>query len=904
MESYVAVLKEVAHRYGTLDALERTSLQIPAGQMVGFIGPDGVGKSTLLGLLSGVKKLQTGSISVLDKDLSKQRDRRSLGPRIAYMPQGLGKNLYMSLSVRENVAFFGRLYGQKKAERNARIRNLLESTGLLPFQDRPAGKLSGGMKQKLGLCCALIHDPDLLILDEPTTGVDPLSRRQFWNLIEQIRSRRKQMSVIIATAYMEEAERFDWLAAMNAGKVLTTGAPEAIMKQTATTNLDAAFIALLPEAKRKQYQEPAPVERRAGGERAIIAKGLTMRFGDFTAVDNVSFEIEQGEIFGFLGSNGCGKTTTMKMLTGLLNPSEGEAQLFGISTTDDNVDMRSHVGYMTQSFSLYTELTVRQNLLLHARLFHLPPRKMDARIKELIERFKLDAYADSFAQDLPLGIRQRLSLAVAVVHSPKMLILDEPTSGVDPVSRDLFWQLLIDLSRKEGVTIFISTHFMNEGERCDRVSLMHGGKVLASDTPAKLVEAKNRSTLEEAFIDYLQEAAGHDAKSEIQSEPPPKSSLPNPHFSPLRLFGYSYRETLEIARDPVRLMFALFGTIFLMFSLGYGISMDVKDLKFAVLDRDKTPQSYDYIQNISGSRYFIEQVPLQSQAELDSRMRKAEISVALVIPPGFGKDLVKGSGAQIAVWVDGAMPFRAETIAGYIRGMHYDYLSKYLLDSRGYTLDSLSLVDIEMRYRYNQDFKSIYAMVPAVIPMLLVFIPSILMALSIVREKELGSITNFYAAPVTRFEFLIGKQLPYIVISMISFFGLVLLAVTLFDVPLKGSFAALSLGALLFVTATTGLGMLMSAFTKTQIAALAGTAIFTMLPTISFSGLRDPVSSLEGVGAFIGTIFPATYFINICRGVFSKALEFRELEFDFIALAAAVVVITLLSISVLKKQEP
>lgn len=905
MDQFVAVINELDHKYGDVVALDRISLDIPFGKTIGFIGPDGVGKSTLLGLVAGVKKLQRGSIKVLGGDIKKQGHRDKIGPRIAYMPQGLGKNLYMSLSVRENIEFFGRLYGQRKIERDARIDELLESTGLEAFQDRPAGKLSGGMKQKLGLCCALIHDPDLLILDEPTTGVDPLSRRQFWNLVERIKSRQEHMSVIIATAYMEEAEQFEWLVAMDEGKILATGTPASILEQTACTNLDSAFIALLPEAKRKEHKELTKERLKKGknDEYAIIAKDLTMRFGDFTAVDHVSFDIEQGEIFGFLGSNGCGKTTTMKMLTGLLTPTEGEAWLFNRSTKDQDIDIRAQVGYMTQSFSLYSELTVRQNLLLHARLFHIPKKEIKPRINELIEHFKLGSYINSFAGDLPLGIRQRLSLAVAVVHRPKMLILDEPTSGVDPVSRDQFWELIIDLARNDGVTIFISTHFMNEGERCDRISLMDKGKVLASDTPAKLIESKNKKTLEEAFIEYLQEVSKEEISNEADIKNIPKSPKPNPYFSFLRLFGYSYRESLEIIRDPVRLMFALFGTIFLMFALGYGISMDVKDLRFTVLDQDKTPQSFNYIQNISGSRYFIEQPALHSQEELDKRMKSGDISVALVIPSGFGKDLEKGNSVDIAVWVDGAMPFRAETIAGYIQGMHYDYISEHIYRPLGVDTDSLAPVNIEMRYRYNQDFKSIYSMVPAVIPILLVFIPSILMALSIVREKELGSITNFYAAPVTRLEFLLGKQLPYIFVSMLSFFGLVLLAVFLFGVPLKGSFFTLTLGALLFVTVTTGLGMLMSAFTKTQIAALAATAIFTMLPTISFSGLKDPVSSLEGAAAFMGTIFPATYFINICRGVFSKALEFKDLQVDFIALGSAVIIITLMSLIVLKKQE-
>jgi len=854
-----------------------------------------------------VRKMQTGQISVFDGDIANKRFRNDICSRIAYMPQGLGKNLYMSLSVYENIEFFARLFGQGKEEREARITELLESTGLAPFRDRPAGQLSGGMKQKLGLCCALIHDPDLLILDEPTTGVDPLSRRQFWDLVERIRSRRQGMSVIVATAYMEEAERFDWLIAMDSGKILAEETPQELLQQTGAANLDEAFIQLLPESKRKGHQILVVPPREETIEEhlpAIVAENLVMRFGDFTAVDNVSFTIERGEIFGFLGSNGCGKTTTMKMLTGLLSPTDGKAWLFGKPSEAQDVDSRRRVGFMTQSFSLYSELTVYQNLLLHARLYHIPNQEIETRVEEMIVRFDLEKYRDSLAEDLPLGIRQRLSLAVAVVHKPEMLILDEPTSGVDPVSRDRFWEYLIDLSRKEGVTIFISTHFMNEGERCDRISLMHQGKVLASDAPKKLIHDRGKKTLEEAFIDYLEAASGESISSAVSSDLSinHNTSVSNPYFSFVRMYGYSFRETIELLRDPVRLVFALFGTILLMLALGYGITMDVEDLKFAVLDSDQTPQSREFIQNIAGSRYFIEHPPLQSLDELDQRMKAGDLSVALVIPPGFGEDLKRGRYAEIAVWIDGSMPFRAETIQGYIRGLYYDYLQQLSRQKTG-EVAALSAVNIQMRYRYNQDFKSIYAMVPAVIPLLLVFIPSILMALSVVREKELGSITNFYAAPVTRLEFLLGKQIPYVVVSMIGYFGLILLATTLFGVPLKGSLLVLSIGALLFVSVTTGLGLLMSAFTNTQIAALAATAIFTLLPTISFSGLKDPVSSLEGMGAVVGMVFPATYFINISRGIFSKALGFEDLQLDFTVLILSVVVITLLSMVALKKQE-
>ena len=442
--------------------------------------------------IAGSRRIQTGAVEVLGGDMRDPRHRAAVCSKIAYMPQGLGKNLYPDLSVAENIAFFGRLFGQAKAERERRIDELTESTGLKPFKNRQARKLSGGMRQKLGLCCALIHDPTLLVLDEPTTGVDPLSRRQFWQLTEQIRMRCPGMSLLVATAYIEEAERFDWLVAMDDGKIIATGTPQELKAKAGVSNLEDAFIALLPaERRRGRASLVIPTRPPSDEEPVIVARNLTCRFGDFTAVDNVNFSIERGEIFGFLGSNGCGKTTTMKMLTGLLPASSGEALLFGQEIEAGGMSARARVGYMSQSFSLYTELTVRQNLQLHARLFHLPRAQAKARIEALIEQFGLRDYLDQGTLDLPLGIRQRLSLAVAIVHKPEMLILDEPTSGVDPIARDQFWKLLIDLSRNQGVTIFISTHFMNEAARCDRIALMDAGRVLATGTPADLTKARN-----------------------------------------------------------------------------------------------------------------------------------------------------------------------------------------------------------------------------------------------------------------------------------------------------------------------------------------------------------------------------------------------------------------------------
>ena len=903
----VAQLEGVSLHYGSVCALNEVSLEIPAQSMVGLIGPDGVGKSSLLALIAGARKIQTGHIEVLGGDMASHDHRRQVCPHIAYMPQGLGKNLYPTLSVIENLDFFARLFGQKDAERKSRIDELLRSTGLSEFGERPAGKLSGGMKQKLGLCCALIHDPDLLILDEPTTGVDPLSRNQFWELIERIRGQRPQMSVLVATAYMDEAERFDHLLAIDEGAVLATGSPAELLQRTDCKNLEEAFIALLPEAKRQGHKQLVIPPRPAGEQEiAIEARDLTMRFGEFVAVDSVDFRIERGEIFGFLGSNGCGKTTTMKMLTGLLQASSGEALLFGQTVDAKDMATRKRVGYMSQAFSLYGELSVRQNLVLHAQLFHVPTEEIEARVTQIAERFSLGSVMEQLPERLPLGIRQRLSLAVAVIHKPEILILDEPTSGVDPIARDVFWQLMLDLSRNDGVTIFISTHFMNEALRCDRISLMHAGKVLDSDTPQALIDKRGLPTLEATFIAYLKEAVGE------QAQPPtPEATTAEPaqqaktvkrkRFSLLRLFSYTRRETLELRRDPIRGSMALLGSLVLLFIIGYGINLDVEDLTYAVLDRDQTTTSQAYALNLAGSRYFLEQAPLHDYDDLEQRMRSGEISLAVEIPPDFGRDLKRGAVPQIGMWLDGAMPMRAETIKGYVMGLHASYLQELARQDSAST--GSSLPTLEVRYRYNPDVKSLNAMVPAVIPLLLMLIPAMLTALGVVREKELGSIINLYVTPVTRLEFLLGKQLPYIALGMLNFVLLLIAAVFVFDVPLKGSLLALLVGGLLYISCATAMGLLMSTFTRSQIAAVFGTAIATLVPAIQFSGLIYPVSSLEGFGAFIGQIYPTSHFLIISRGVFSKALGFSELYGYFIPLLLTIPVLLALCTGLLKKQE-
>ena len=903
-----AQLRDVELRYSRRVALQVPDLCLPAARMVGLIGPDGVGKSSLLALLAGARSLQRGEVRVLGGSLRDARHLSHLRHRVAYMPQGLGRNLYPSLSVAENLDFFGRQRGFTPASRRRREHELLLATGLAGFAGRPAGQLSGGMKQKLALCCALLHDPDLLVLDEPTTGVDPLSRVQFWQLIARIRGRRPGMSVLVATSYMDEAQGFDWLVAMDAGRVIASGSPLELRQRSGCEDLERAFLAML--GGRRGASAPAARAEPAPGPDAPVvvqARDLSCRFGDFVAVDRIGLSIRRGEIFGFIGSNGCGKTTTMKMLTGLLAPSGGSVRVLGHVPDARDLGLRKRVGYMTQGFSLWSELTVRQNLELHARLFGLAPGRRAAAVAQAAERFELGDVLERHPAELALGMRQRLSLAVALIHGPELLILDEPTSGVDPLAREWFWQQLQILARRDGVTIFVSTHRMNEAQRCDRIALMHAGRVLVTGTAGEIVRARGAADLEQAFVDWI---------DSVQPAPPAEPTNDAAFAaeqrvrrragalarSATRLSSHSWREALELLRDPVRATLALVGSVLLLVIMGLGINLDVSHLRFAVLDRDASSLSRDYVRDFASAREFSERAPLRSDTELDRRLRSGELAMALEIPPGFARDVQRGLSPQVGAWVDGSMPSRAETIDGFVQAVHASWLARRVAERAAQGGPPAS-AGIDIRYRYNPDVSSLVAMVPAIIPLLLIMIPAMLASLSVVREKELGSILNFYVGPATRLEFLLGKQLPYVALALLNAFVLWAWAAWVFKVPFTGSPGVFALGCLLYVFDATALGLLMSSFLRTQTAAIFATTIGTVLPAVQFSGLLNPTSSLQGLAAWVGHVYPTTHFLIISRGSFSKALGLHDLAPQLLALALAAPVLLGASALLLRKQE-
>ena len=922
-------IQNLSHRYGKTLALDGVSLDIPKGATVGLIGPDGVGKSTLLSLMAGVKVIQDGRVEVLGGDMADKDVRRDLSHRIAFMPQGLGRNLYPTLSVYENIDFHARLFGLDGQERTRQIARLMEATRLAPFSGRAAGKLSGGMKQKLSLCCALVHSPDLLILDEPTTGVDPLSRRQFWALVDDLRREHAGMTVIVATAYIEEAQRFERLLAMDAGRLLENKPTADVLADYGTDVLEEAYVKMLPPEKQQGSGglEITPFVPDPDAPPAMEAHGLTKRFGDFTAVDHVSFTIQKGEIFGFLGSNGCGKSTTMKMLTGLLEATEGDATLLGKPIDAGGLDTKMRVGYMSQAFSLYEELSVRRNLDLHARLYQMGD-KGAAAVEEALQQFDLADVADTAPASLPLGIRQRLQLAAACLHHPEVLILDEPTSGVDPAARDMFWRHLLKLSREDKITIFVSTHFMNEAARCDRISFMHKGRVLAVGTPAELAARQNAPDLEEAFVQYLIEAEGGEGgeglsrQEAAHSESDQRELLQNtdgvreqsshtlrdnPNTDTFKyrfsmIWTFARREAKELLRDKIRLFFAVFGPLIIMASVSWGISFDVRNLKFAVYDRDQTAASRELVEYFDGSRYFLQQPPIQSEAEIDTVLKSSGAILVIDIPSGFGRDLARGLKPEVGFYVDGSMPFNATNIRGYIGSLITAYTKDRIAES-GLPVSLKAPAGIEPRFMYNQDFDSINAIAPGVMMLVLMMIPAMMSAVGVVREREIGSIANFYASPAAVAQYLIGKQLPYIAVGMVNFAAMMLMIIYLFGVPLKGSFAGLAVGTLLMVSASTALGLLISCFVRSQLAAIFATAIITMIPAQTYSGFLYPLSTMEGGALVIGKTFPSSWYYTVSVGSFTKGLHTADLLHEYAAIAAFAATSLILACLLLKKQE-
>lgn len=465
----------VAKSYGGKMALADVSLEVKRGEMFGVIGPDGAGKTTLFRILATLLLPEKGKVVVDGYDTVK--DYKEIRKFIGYMPGRF--SLYQDLSVEENLNFFATLFGISVRDNYETIKYIYSQ--IEPFRKRRAGALSGGMKQKLALCCALIHKPEILLLDEPTTGVDPVSRKEFWDILSGLK--KEGMTIIASTPIMDEALKFDRVAFVYEGNVRGIGKPRDIIEEF------------------KSILAPDRIERETvefGDEKAIVVENLTKKFGSFTAVDNISFQVSKGEIFGFLGANGAGKTTAMRMLCGLSKPTSGNAQVAGFDIRTQPEMIKKHIGYMSQKFSLYNDLSVADNIRLFAGIYGVPKELIPEKIDEMLKKTGLSSERDTMVSSLPLGWKQRLAFSVSIVHDPEIVFLDEPTGGIDPATRKQFWNLIYDASRR-GITIFVTTHYMDEAEYCDRISMMVDGKIKALDTVSNLKKTYEAKDMDEVF---------------------------------------------------------------------------------------------------------------------------------------------------------------------------------------------------------------------------------------------------------------------------------------------------------------------------------------------------------------------------------------------------------------------
>lgn len=488
----VIKVENLCKSYKKIKAVDNVSFSVDKGEVFGLIGPDGAGKTSIIQILAGVLRADSGKAFVNNIDVTKNPEK--IKAIIGYMPQGLGLNLYDSLSIEENIEFFRRLRLIPDDVFEENKRTLLEITRLTPFLKRQARALSGGMRQKLALVCTLLHLPDIILLDEPTTGVDPLSRQDFWNIIHGL-VRRRGVTVLLTTSYMDEAERCHKVALMYEGKILLHGKPEEL------GNLEEVFIEKVtgarqktPQVKARYSSEPKVKAVEKSVNSIISCNSVTKRFGKFTAVDSINLEVKRGKILGLLGPNGAGKTTLIKMMCGLLEPTEGDIKVAGYNVKKQKSKVWNIIGYMSQRFSLYRDLTVIENMKLYAGLYSVKKNNFT----EVIEMLGLKGFENRLTKDLPLGIRQRVALACALLHDPSVLFLDEPTSGVDPVARRSFWNIIFELSREKNVTVIVSTHYMDEAENCDILCLMHRGRIIAEGSPEEL--KKNSEKLAGSLI--------------------------------------------------------------------------------------------------------------------------------------------------------------------------------------------------------------------------------------------------------------------------------------------------------------------------------------------------------------------------------------------------------------------
>lgn len=476
-------VNNISKHYGKVEALRNVSFSVEKGEVFGLIGPDGAGKTSMFRILCSLLLPNEGTAKVEGYDVVSQM--KEIRKRVGYMPGRF--SLYQDLTIEENLQFFATLFNTTVEENYDSIKGIYSQ--LEPFRNRKAGALSGGMKQKLALCCALVHAPQILLLDEPTTGVDPVSRKELWEILAGLKE--QNITIVASTPYLDEVRSCERVGFLYEGSLQGIGAPDEILTEFAD-------IFDPPSIERKENSRPNKANDDAN---VIEVEHLVKAFGSFRAVDDISFSVKKGEIFGFLGANGAGKTTAMHMLTGLNQPTSGTGRVVGFDISTEYEQIKRHIGYMSQRFSLYEDLTVAENIRLFAGIYGMKEENISRKTDELLQQLDFAKHRNSLVSSLPLGWKQKLAFSVSIFHNPGVVFLDEPTGGVDPATRRQFWELIYDAVER-GITVFVTTHYMDEAEYCDRISIMVDGKIKALGTPDELKRSLNQPDMDHVFT-YL-----------------------------------------------------------------------------------------------------------------------------------------------------------------------------------------------------------------------------------------------------------------------------------------------------------------------------------------------------------------------------------------------------------------